>query len=221
MKKNMFEKISRFSEATQRLYTLRPTRTWPALEISGILMHRIKGTDPKEDAEAKIALISPVRGAVLDTCCGLGYLAMLEARTAESVTTIEKDEMVLEMARLNPYSKPIFENPRINLIRGDSAELICGFGDAAFDIISHDPPTLSLAGELYSDVFYEQLFRVLKPGGKLLHYTGSPGSRRRGVDIPGSVARRLKNIGFAKVENDDATSCITAMRLGRLKNPRF
>ncbi|MDY7011499.1 MAG: methyltransferase domain-containing protein [Planctomycetota bacterium] len=216
-----FEKISQFSEVTQRLYTLRPTQTWPALEISGVLMHRIKGTDPKEDAEAKIALISPVRGAVLDTCCGLGYLAILEAKTAESVTTIEKDEMVLEMARLNPYSREIFENPRINLVCGDSAELIRRFGDAAFDIVSHDPPTLSLAGELYSDVFYEQLFRVLKPGGKLLHYTGTPGSRRRRIDIPGSVARRLKKIGFAKVESDKATSCITAKRPGRLKSRRF
>ncbi len=208
-------KISRFSEATQRLYTLRPTATWPALEISGILMHRIKGTDPKSDAEAKIALLSPVRGAVLDTCCGLGYTAILEAKTADFVTTIEKDQTVLEFARLNPFSKSLFENPKINLIHGDTSELICGFDDAAFNIISHDPPTLSLAGELYADAFYEQLFRVLKPGGKLLHYTGTPGGRYRRVDIPGSVARRLRLIGFARVRKDDAISCITAIRPGR------
>ncbi len=208
----MFEKISRFSETTQRLYTLRPTETWPALEISGVLMHRIRGTDPKSDAEAKIALITPVRGDVLDTCCGLGYTAILEAKTAESVTTIEKDQMVLDLARLSPFSKPLFENPKIKLIHGDTSELICGFDDAAFDIVNHDPPTLSLAGELYSNAFYEQLFRVLKPGGKLLHYTGTPGMRRRRVDIPAGVARRLKMIGFAKIRNDEPTSCITAMK---------
>ncbi len=207
-----FEKISRFSEATQRLYTLRPTETWPALEISGILMHRIRGTDPKSDAEAKIALISPIHGAVLDTCCGLGYTAILEAKTAESVTTIETEQMVLDLARLNPFSKPLFENPKIKIIHGDTSELISDFDDAAFDIVNHDPPTLSLAGELYSNAFYEQLFRVLKPGGKLLHYTGTPGMKRRRVDIPAGVARRLKMIGFTKVRNDEPTSCTTAMK---------
>lgn len=207
-----FEKISRFSEATQRLYTLRPTGTFPALEISGVLMHRIKGTDPKSDAEAKIALIAPIHGAVLDTCCGLGYTAILEAKTAESVTTIEKEQMVLELARLNPFSKQLFDNPKIKLINGDTSELICGFDDAAFDIVNHDPPTLSLAGELYSNDFYEHLFRVLKPGGKLLHYTGTPGMKRRRVNIPAGVARRLKMIGFTKIRNDEPTSCITAMK---------
>ena len=209
------EKVIRFSEATRRTYKLRPTADWPALEISGILMHRIAGTTPRKDAEAKLRLVSPVRGAVLDTCMGLGYTAILAAATADSVTAIEKDENVIEMARLNPWSQPLFENSKIRLIQGDAAEIVPGIGDATFDIVNHDPPTLSVAGELYSDVFYSQLFRVLRPGGKLLHYTGAPGSRGRGVDLGASVARRLQRIGFANVLNDPATGCVLAARRGK------
>jgi hypothetical protein len=208
------EKVLRFSEATQRTYKLRATADWPALEISGILMHRIKGTTPRKDAEAKLRLVAPVRGAVLDTCMGLGYTAILAAQTAESVTVIEKDDNVLEMARLNPYSREIFEDPRIRLIQGDASQAVGSFGDATFDIINHDPPTLSIAGELYSDAFYAELLRIAKPGGKLLHYTGAPGSRGRGVDLNASVMRRLARVGFARVRNDSGTFCVLAERAG-------
>lgn len=211
------EKVFRFSEETQRTYKLRPTEDWPALEISGILMHRIKGTTPRLDAEAKIRLLSPVRGAVLDTCMGLGYTGGLAAATADSVTVIEKDANVLEMARLNPYSQVLFGEEKIKVIHGDAAEVVGGFEDATFDIVNHDPPTLSVAGELYSDAFYSQLLRILKPGGRLLHYTGTPGSRGRRVDLPASVARRLGGVGFVKVRQDAGTLCVMAVRPGRLR----
>ena len=209
------EKVMRFSEATSRTYKLRPTADWPALEISGILMHRIKGTTPRRDAEAKLRLVSPVRGAVLDTCMGLGYTAILSAVTAQSVTVIEKDPNVLEMARLNPYSQPLFEGSKIKVIQGDAAEAVTGLGEATFDIVNHDPPTLSIAGELYADAFYAELLRILRPGGKLLHYTGAPGSRGRHVDLNASVTRRLARVGFVKVRNDSETLCVLATRPGR------
>ncbi len=208
------EKLIRYSEATRRTYKLRPTKDWPALEISGILMHRIAGTTPRKDAEAKLRLLSPVRGAALDTCMGLGYTALLAASTAQSVTVIEKDENVIAMARLNPWSQPLFENPKIRLIHGDAAELLPGLGDATYDIVNHDPPTLAVAGELYSDAFYAQVLRILKPGGKLLHYTGAPGSKGRRVDLNASVSRRLVKLGFAGVRTDAETACIVASRRG-------
>lgn len=208
------EKVIRFSNATRRTYKLRPTADWPALEISGILMHRIKGTTPRRDAESKLRLVSPVRGAVLDTCMGLGYTAILAASTADSVTVIEKDENVLEMARLNPHSQPLFQDRKITLIHGDATQIIPGFGNATFDIVSHDPPTLGVAGELYADAFYVQLLRVLKPGGKLLHYTGAPGSRGRRIDLSANVTRRLAGVGFADVRPDGETSCVSASRPG-------
>ncbi|KPK82422.1 MAG: hypothetical protein AMJ81_09830, partial [Phycisphaerae bacterium SM23_33] len=166
-------------------------------------------------AEAKLRLVSPVRGAVLDACMGLGYTAILAASTADSVTVVEKDENVLEMARLNPYSQSLFQEPKIQRIHGDATQVIPGFGNAIFDIVNHDPPTLSIAGELYADAFYAHLLRILKPGGKLLHYTAAPGSRGRCIDLTASVTRRLARVGFAKVHNDRETSCVVASRPGR------
>lgn len=212
LREGALEKLLYYSEATRRTYKLRPTPDWPALEISGILMHRIKGTTPKRDAEAKLRLASPVRGAVLDTCMGLGYSAILAAESADSVTVIEKDENVWEMARRNPFSRSLFEEPKITHIRGDAAEVVAGFGGAAFDLVNHDPPTLSVAGELYSDAFYAHMRRVLKPGGTFLHYTGAPGRRGKRMDLAASVTRRLGRAGFVKIRNDRETSCVVAAR---------
>lgn len=206
------DKVIYYSEATRLTYKLRPTADWPALEISGILMHRIAGTTPKADAEAKLRVVWPVRGAVLDTCMGLGYTAIVAASNANSVTAIEKDENVIDMARLNPWSQPLFENPKIHMIHGDAAEIVPGIADAKFDIVNHDPPTLSVSGELYANTFYEHLLRILKPGGKLLHYTGAPGSKVRGVDLNSSVSRRLSKLGFTAVRTDPGTACVVASK---------
>ena len=115
LREGAFEKLFYYSEATRRTYKLRPTPDWPALEISGILMHRIKGTTPKRDAEAKLRLASPVRGAVLDTCMGLGYSAILAAESAASVTVIElKAEISTVVAALIPTTEsmpPISRSP--------------------------------------------------------------------------------------------------------------
>jgi predicted methyltransferase len=163
-------------------------------------MHRIKGTDPRADAAAKIAAIAPVRGQVLETCCGLGYSAIHAAETADRVAVYEVDSNVVDMARLNPYSAPLFDNGgNIELRQGDIATAIHDLPDASFDIVIHDPPTLAIAGDLYANAFYRQLLRVLRRGGRLFHYTGDPGSRTRGQDLPGRVRERLGSVGFRRV----------------------
>ncbi|HUG40614.1 MAG TPA: methyltransferase domain-containing protein [Longimicrobiales bacterium] len=207
------EKVTWFSAETGKVYTLRATRGWPALEISGILMQRIKGVDPREDAASKAAAVVPVRGRVLETCFGLGYSALHTARDADSVLGFEIDPNVVEMARLNPYSAPAFEpGSKIELREGDVTEEIRSLPDASFDIVIHDPPTLAIAGDLYGRAFYEQLHRVLKPRGRLFHYTGDPGSRHRKQDIPGRVARRLGEVGFASVRREAAALGVSAIK---------
>lgn len=196
---NQIEKLMWFDEQTNKFYKLRGTETWPALEISGILMHRIKATDPKSDAQQKVATISPISGRVLDTCFGLGYTATLAADRASEVTTIEYDPNVVALASRNPYSRQCFENPKICLIEGDATEIIQRFENGCFDRIIHDPPTLAVAGDLYGDKFYTELFRVLRAEGVMFHYTGKPGSRHRNVDLPTRVSQRLSAIGFTKV----------------------
>ena len=190
-------KVTWFAPETNNVYTLRATGGWPALEINGILMHRIKDTDPRADAESKIATIGPVRGRGLETCCGLGYSATVAAEDADRVVAYEIDPEVLRMARLNPWSQALFEEAgKVEVRNEDIAAAIADLPDARFDFIVHDPPTLAVAGELYGDDFYRQLLRVLRPGGRLFHYTGDPGSRSRGQDLPGSVKQRLAGLGF-------------------------
>ena len=207
------EKVTWFSADTNRVYTLRATDGWPALEISGILMHRIKDTDPKADAASKIATIAPVRGQVLETCCGLGYSAIHAAETADHVTVFEVDPNVLDMARLNPYSAPLFQEDGNITVRNENvAEAIPGLPDHAFDAVIHDPPTLAVAGDLYGDDFYRQLLRVLRSGGRLFHYTGDPGSRSRGQDLPGRVKQRLAALGFSAVRLEPEALGVSARK---------
>jgi uncharacterized protein len=195
---NAIRSIQVFSEYTNRVCSLMPTRGAPSMLIAGFVMHRIKDIDPLQDTLRKIASISPIVGRVLDTATGLGYTAMEAARTAEEVVTIELDPGAQEIARLNPWSQALFNNPKIRQIMGDAYEVVQTFEDDSFSRIIHDPPTFSLAGELYSGVFYQQLFRVLKRGGRLYHYTGDPNSKASGGVTKGAL-KRLKEAGFARV----------------------
>jgi predicted methyltransferase len=74
---------------------------------------------------------------------------------------------------------------------------------ASFDAALHDPPRFGIAGELYSQVFYDHLARVLKPKGVLFHYTGSPNKLTSGRDVPNEVSQRLRRAGFTtRLEGD-------------------
>jgi predicted methyltransferase len=190
--------IQVFSEYTNRVCSLMPTKGAPSMLIAGFVMHRIKDVDPMQDTSRKIASITPVVGRVLDTATGLGYTAIQAARTAEQVVTIELDPGAQEIARLNPWSQPLFDNPKIEQIMGDASEVVQTFEDESFARIIHDPPTFSLAGDLYSGAFYRQLFRVLKRGGRLYHYIGDPNSKASGGVTKGAL-RRLQEAGFARV----------------------
>jgi predicted methyltransferase len=187
-----------FSEYTNRMCSLMPTEGAPSMLIAGFLMHRIKDVDPIQDTLRKIAAIAPMVGRVLDTATGLGYTAIEAAKTADEVVTIELDPGALEMAQLNPWSQALFHNPKIRQVMGDAAEVALTFPDESFARIIHDPPTLSLAGDLYSGVFYQQLFRVLKRGGRLFHYIGDPNSKASG-NVTRGVLRRLQEVGFTRV----------------------
>jgi predicted methyltransferase len=191
-------KIQIFSETTNRLYSLMPTAGAPTMLLSGIPMHRVKGIEPHRDTLQKIETIAPVTGRVLDTATGLGYTATKAAQTAEQVITVEIAPAVLEIARLNPWSQALFENPRITQIVGDVAEEIEGYEKETFTRIIHDPPAFNLAGDLYSGAFYRQLFRVLRRGGRLFHYVGDLESRSGRTVVKG-VIRRLQEAGFSRV----------------------
>ena len=192
------EPVQVFSEATGRVCSLLPTRGAPSMLIAGFVMHRIKDIDPWQHAQRMIAAITPVSGSVLDTTTGLGYTAILAARTAESVITIELDPGVQAIAHRNPWSQELFTNRGIRQVMGDACEVVPTFANESFQRIVHDPPTFALAGELYSGAFYRELYRVLKRGGRLSHYVGDPESKASG-GVTRGVIRRLQEAGFSRV----------------------
>jgi predicted methyltransferase len=195
-------KIRKFSEHTNLFYSLLPTDSAPTLMVSGIPMHRIKDTNPWFDSQSKLQALGRISGQVLDTCTGLGYTAILAGARAASVITVELDPVVLKLARLNPWSSELFSSPEIRQIVGSVVEEIEGFGGEVFSHIIHDPPTMSLAGDLYSGDFYRELYRVLRPKGRLFHYTGDPNSKL-GRNTARGVARRLREVGFTTVKPKD------------------
>lgn len=198
VEKGEIQRIKFFSDYLNRVYTLYPTQSAPTMLVSGIPMHRIKGIDPRQDTQRKIKALGPIRGRVLDTTMGLGYTAIEAAKMAEAVITIELDPTVVKLCRLNPWSQALFDNPRIQRIIGDAYEEVTHFEKASFSGIIHDPPTFNLAGELYSETFYRELYRLLKHRGRLFHYIGDLQSKS-GKGVARGAAQRLQAAGFQRV----------------------
>ena len=200
-----FEPASRY---TSSLIKLVPT-DWgpPTFEIDGIKMLPTEKVSPYSDAERKVALIQPRGKRVLDTCGGLGYFAAwcLQGQ-ASHVLSFEKNPSVIWLRSLNPWSPQT--GPQLTLEQGDVAKEIENVPTGSVDAVLHDPPRFGIAGELYSQAFYDQLARVLKRKGRLFHYTGSPNKLTTGRDVPNEVARRLRTAGFSTELNGDGVLAV-------------
>jgi uncharacterized protein len=199
---------------TNSLIKLVPTE-WgpPTFEIDGIKMLPTAKVSPYADAERKVGFIRPRGKIILDTCGGLGYFASwcLQGQAAR-VHSYEKNPDVTWLRGLNPWSPP--EGGGLTLVSADVAAEIASLPDHSFDAVLHDPPRFGIAGELYSQSFYDHLARVLRPRGLLFHYTGTPNKLTSGRDVPNEVAKRLRNAGFATELQGDG---ILAVR-GRGRN---
>ncbi len=194
-----FTPVSRYAGS---LIKLVPTQ-WgtPTFEIDGIKMLPTSKESPLDDARRKVALVHPRGKVILDTCGGLGYFAAccMDAGVAD-LHSYEKNLDVLWLRTLNPWS-PDPDAPtscgRLHLSHGDVTAGILDIPDASIDAVLHDPPRFGIAGELYSQAFYDQLARVLQRGGRLFHYTGSPNKLTSGRDVPREVQKRLQKAGFS------------------------
>lgn len=193
-----WQPIQRYSNA---LVKLVPSE-WgaPTFEIDGIKMLPTARVNPFDDARAKAALVAPRGKRILDTCGGLGYYAAacLDAG-AECIDSFEKNPDVLWLRELNPWSPDASATGalgRLNLRNEDISTVIASVTDASVDAILHDPPRFGIAGELYSQVFYDELARVIRPAGLMFHYTGTPNRLTSGRDVPKEVATRLRKAGF-------------------------
>jgi predicted methyltransferase len=109
------------------------------------------------------------------------------------------DPVALIIAKSNPWSQTLFEDPRITQKLGDSYEVINEFETGCFTCIIHDPPAFSLAGHLYGSELYIELYRVLREGGRLFHYIDNPESKS-GRNTTRGVKQRLIDAGFRSVK---------------------
>jgi predicted methyltransferase len=200
-----FEPVSRY---THSLIKLVPTE-WgpPTFEIDGIKMLPTAKVSPYDDAKNKVALIQPRGKIILDTCGGLGYFAAWCLKgDAARVISFEKNPDVIWLRSLNPWS-PKAEGA-LTLTQGDIAEQIASLADESVDAALHDPPRFGIAGELYSQIFYDHLARVLKRNGKLFHYTGTPNKLTSGRDVPKEVSKRLQQAGFTTELSGDGVLAV-------------
>ncbi|WP_027714004.1 methyltransferase domain-containing protein [Desulfuromonas sp. TF] len=180
-------------------YKLVPTDQAPLLEISGVKMHISKGVNPFESAGQMAAQVVKKGDRVLDTCSGLGYAASAALNLgAREVVSVERSATVMELRKKNPWSQRIF-GAGIQLVHADIDDYIRELADESFDSIIHDPPRFSLAGELYGERFYREIYRVLRRRGVLFHYTGNPHLLKRGTSFTDHAAQRLREAGFTKV----------------------
>jgi predicted methyltransferase len=200
-----FEPVARYSNS---LIKLVPT-DWgpPTFEIDGIKMLPTAHVSPYADAERKVRLIQPRGRVVLDTCGGLGYFAAwcIDGQ-ATRVLSYEKNADVLWLRSLNPWSPACGDILTVTL--GDITEHVASLAARSVDAILHDPPRFGIAGELYSQAFYDQLARVIRRGGRLFHYTGTPNRLTSQRNVPLEVSRRLRQAGFASDLNGDGVLAI-------------
>ena len=108
--------------------------------------------------------------------------------------SFEKNADVLWLRAMNPWSPSA--GGALVLEQADVAARITTLADESVDAVLHDPPRFGIAGELYSQAFYDQLARVLRRRGRMFHYTGAPNRLTTGRDVPSEVARRLQRSGF-------------------------
>ena len=204
------KKLAFFSQESNFYYKLMPSSDWPTVTLSSTPMHRWVLVSPKEDTLSKIKEISPIKGKVLDTCCGLGYTAIMSAKDAEEVHTFERDEYVIHVAKLNPYSQDLFSNKKIMLMHGDIFQIINKLQGNFFERVVHDPPTFKYSPELYSKEFYEQIFRVMKKDAILYHY--APWPHRTGKPMYLRIMNLLSESGFRNIRYSEASSGVVAKK---------
>ena len=217
-------RIEGFSELTSRTASLYPLEgaVPPTAVLGGFNMHRLKGISPADDTDRKLnALGTKLRGNVLDICTGLGYTAIGAASrpSVSQVVTIELDPLMIEMQRANPWSDELFEDApsetvhKVTRLLGDATDILPELPEGAFDACIHDPPVNALSGELYSEEFYAQIRRCLRPNGALFHYIGDPSSKASGRLFKG-IGERLRAAGYTNVKTSSKAYGIAALAAG-------
>ena len=115
---------------------------------------------------------TPFKKRVLVLGGGEGLLVreLLKENTIESITVVDLDEQVFDLAKNHPYLSQVnqkaFENPKVKLVADDAATFLAN-SDDLFDLIIADLPDPSNqeVARLYSTFFYKLIVNRLSKFG--------------------------------------------------------
>lgn len=150
------------------------------------------------------ALVHPVltgaRGSVLilGGGDGLALREVLKYPDVRSVTEVELDPAVIDLARTDPRLRALnaaaYDDPRVHLLNLDAFAWLRD-GPPRFDAIIVDmpDPDETATAKLYSVEFYAMVRRALAPGGRVVVQSGSPYFAQRSYWC---VEASLREAGF-------------------------
>ena len=200
---NGLEKAQFIFNDSGKFYKLVPTQFRPILKISGTSMHKKEFLNKlKKDK---------LYGNVLDSGTGLGYSSIIVSKTADKVITVEIDENVIEIAKLNPYSQELFNSRNIKRILGNICGDIKKFKEKEFNFVILDGGSVKGSEEFFSLENYKEVFRILKHDGKLYHYVPNH-QIKRGRDFATEIISRLQKSGFRDIFRDKEGSFLIAKK---------
>lgn len=115
---------------------------------------------------------SPKRILIVGGGDGGSAREVMKHDAVEECVMIDIDEDVVKACRefMPSVSGGAFEDPRLNLIIGDGIQYVKDCADEAFDVIivdSTDPFDENPGNELFTEEFYKNCQRALKPNGVL------------------------------------------------------
>ena len=101
---------------------------------------------------------------------------VLKHESIEQVVLVEIDEVVIEASKKHlPVLSSAFEHPKLDLKIGDGITYVRKSSDQAFDIVivdSTDP--VGPAEGLFTESFYRDVYRILRPQGLMVTQSESP-----------------------------------------------
>ncbi|WP_223279880.1 polyamine aminopropyltransferase [Streptomyces sp. SDr-06] len=170
---------------------------------------RVNGSDASRRHAALVgpALDGGPHGRVLILGGGDGLAAreVLRRPGVRSVTLVELDPVLIQLARRDPELAALnghaYRDPRLHPVIGDPFGWLRGEGytSGPYDVIVSDlpDPGMTASTKLYSQEFYGLAARVLAPGGRLVVHAGPVAGRPRTFWTVASTVRAAGLTTFA------------------------
>ncbi len=196
LKTNHLYKAELFDKHYYKLAVFDEFGKIPILEIDGFRMQLLGSyKNAKHYAEQVVNTIFPKSNQkIFETCFGLGYVSEQFIKKQNTIISCEISKAVLDLAKINPCS-PDLNNKSINVKNTDAFLEISNY-ENEFDIVFHDPPTFSQAENLYSPLFYRNVYNALNPRGYFYHYIG----HSKKLNLKNQVMQNMKKAGFVVKE---------------------